>query len=119
MQPGLLPIIGTGVVASLIAIATAVIDRFNKPTATMCALLAGSVVWIFFLSLHTKIPEFAELAAEVGFYASAPLFVVARLLFKSESRGEPSIVAARLSAVGAIVGGASTLLTLRLLAQIP
>ena len=119
MQPELIPIIGASVVASITAINAAVFDRFNKPAATICVLLAGSVVWIFFLSLYTKIPEFAELAAEIGFYASAPLFVIARLLFKSNSRGEPSMIAARLSAVGVIAGGASTLLTLRLLGQIP
>lgn len=117
MQPGLIPIIAVGVVTSITAITAAAFDRFNKPSATICVLLAGSVVWIPFLGWSTAIPEFAALAAEIGFYASAPLFVIATLLFKSDSRGEPSMIAARLSAVGVIAGGAALLLTLRLLSQ--
>jgi len=119
MQSEVIPIIGAGVVASITAIAAAVFDRFNKPSATICVLLAGSVYWIYFLSWFTKIPEFAELTGGFGLFASAPLFVIAALLFKSDWRGEPSTMAARLSAVGVIAGGVTTFLTLRLLAQIP
>jgi hypothetical protein len=116
MQPEVIPIIGAGVVASITAITAAVFDRLNKPSATICVLLAGSVFWIHFLSWYTKIPK---LAGGIGLFASAPLFVIAALLFKSDWRGEPSTIAARLSAVGVIAGGAGTYLTLRLMAQIP
>ena len=119
MQPEVIPIIGAGVVASITAITAAVFDRFNKASATICVLLAGSVFWIYFLSWYTKIPDLAELAGGIGLFASAPLFVIAALLFKSDWRGEPSTIAARLSAVGVIAGGATTFLTLRLLAKIP
>ncbi len=116
MQPEVIPIIGAGVIASIIAITAAGFDRFNKPSATVCVLLAGSVPWIYFLSWFTKIPSLAE---GIGLFASAPLFVIAALLFKSGWCSEPSRMATRLSALGVIAGGAGTLLTLRQLAKIP
>jgi drug/metabolite transporter (DMT)-like permease len=119
MQPEVIPIIGAGVVASITAVTAAVFDRFNKPSATICVLLAGSVFWIYFLTWYTKIPELLGGIGVFGLFASAPLFVLAALLFKSDWRGEPSKISARLSAVGVIAGGATTFLTLRLLAKIP
>ncbi len=116
MQPEVIPIIGAAVVASIIAIAAAVSDRFYKPSATICVLLAGCVFWIHVLSWYTKIPK---LAGGIGLFASAPLFIIAAFLFKSDWRGESSTIAATLSSMGVFAGGACTYLTIRLMAQIP
>jgi hypothetical protein len=119
MQPEVIPVFGAAVITSITAIAAAFFDRFNKPSATICVLVAGSLFWIYFLTWYIKIPQLVGGIGVFGLHANAPLFVIAALLLKSDWRGEASKIAARLSAVGVVAGGATYFFTLRLLAKIP
>ncbi len=118
MEAAVILIYATAAAASSAAIVSATYDRFHKAAATILALVAGLLPWLFFLMWHNHLPSSTILSA-VSLFGSGPLFLVAFFLYGLGARTPRREIAAGASLIGMFAGGGFSVVLCDLLSRMP
>lgn len=102
LMPGYYLAAGTTSFAALVAVAA---GRFTRPAASACAIIAGLAPWIFIGMFKKWLPQSQALFI-FGFFGSAPLFMIALLLFSIRKKTEHWRIVAG-ACIAGICAGAS------------